>query len=108
MAITTPVPPYRHVAARSQNTPRPPGERRVCVVCFDSRPANLTPTSRTESNQGADPFANPTDDGIPVAQCAGSACIGTRTEGPPTPSITDPPREKKRLDETHRAPAGLL
>ena len=108
MAITTPIPPYRHAAARSQNTPRPPGQRPVCVVCFDSRPANLTPSSRTESNQVADPFANPTDDGIPVAQCVGSACIDIRTEGPRPPSVTEPPREKKRLVETHIDPAMLI
>src|SRR5260370_9013795 len=108
MAITTPVPAYRDVAGRSQNTPRSPGARRVCVECFDSRPANLTSTSRTESNQVADPFANPTDDGIPVAQCAGSACIDIRTEGPRPPSITEPPREEKRLVETRIEPAMLI
>src|ERR1700736_5876788 len=108
MAITTPIAPYRHVAARSQNTPRPPGERPVCVVCLDPRPANLTPTSRIESNQVTDPFANPTDDGMPVVQCVGSACIDIRTEGPRPPSVTEPPREKRRLVETHIDPAMLI
>src|ERR1700730_10061753 len=108
MAVTTPIPPYRHVAARSQNTPRPPGERPVCVVCLDPRPANLTPTSRIESNQVTDPFANPTDDGMPVVQCVGSACIDIRTEGPRPPSVTEPPRDKRRRVETHIDPAMLI
>src|SRR5258708_19756842 len=32
MAITTPLPPYRHLASRSHNTPTPPAQPRLSVV----------------------------------------------------------------------------
>jgi periplasmic protein TonB len=109
MAITTPIPPYRHVAARSQNTPRPTGEHRVCVVCFDSRPTNLTPTSRPGSNEPPDPLSDSAASGIPVADCPNSGCVGIGgTEGPRPPLVTEPPREKRRLVETHIDPAMLI
>jgi periplasmic protein TonB len=108
MAVTTPIPPYRHVAARSQNTPRPPGERRACVVCFDSRPANLTPTSRAESNEPPDSLSNPAGDSIPVAPCAGTGCIEIRAERPQPPP-GDVPRDKPLVvHETHINPAMLI
>jgi protein TonB len=109
MAITTPVPPYRHVAARTQNSPRPTGERRVCLVCFNSSAANLLPTSRGESNQPADPFANSAADGIPVVPCAGSECIDIRTEGPRRPGANDARRDKPLIvHETHISSAMLI
>src|SRR5467141_2688792 len=41
--IVTPIPPYRRVPARTQNTPRPTGVRPVCFICFNanSRPATV-------------------------------------------------------------------
>ena len=108
MAITTPIPPYRHVAARSQTTPRTPGERPVCLACFNSRPPNLTPTSRTESNQPIDPLANSAAESIPVIPCAGSGCIDITTEGPRRPSATEPRRERPRVVQTQISAAMLI
>jgi protein TonB len=52
MTITTPVPPYRRAATPTSATPIPEHEgRRVCIVCFSSRPANLAPDPRTDSSQ---------------------------------------------------------
>lgn len=107
MAIATPIPPYRHVAARSQNTPRPQGERRVCLVCFNSRPADLTSTSRTESNQPVDPLANSAGDAIPAAPCPGCIEIG-RTEGPRPPVVPEPRRERPRVVQTQISAAMLI
>ena len=104
-AIATPIPPYRHVAARSQNTPRPSGDRRVCLVCFNTRPANLTPTSREELNQPVDPLANSPVD-IPGASCPGCIDI-VRTEGPHSPGVTEPRREKPRVVHTQISAAML-
>jgi len=95
--IATPIPPYRHVAARSENTPRSTGERRVCIVCFNSRPANLTHDERVESNQAIDPFANATGDGIPALPCAGSGCIDLRAEGPRPPVVQEARREPRMV-----------
>jgi protein TonB len=110
MAITTPVPLYRHVAEGSPNIPRPPGERRVCVVCFDSRPANLTPTSRPESNEPPDPLSNPAGVGFPGAACLNSGCLDIGgTEGPRRPTENSPRRDKPLVvRETHIDPAMLI
>src|SRR5712664_2504007 len=103
MAITTPVPPYHRVAPRTPATPGPhEGTRRVCVVCFDSRPATLTPPSHPESDEPQDPLSNSPVDGIPIARCPSSDCIGVgRAEGPAPPGGEGPRRETKRLVETH-------
>src|ERR1700747_2858289 len=38
-AIATPIPPYHHVAAQAASTARQPADvRRICVVCFNSKP----------------------------------------------------------------------
>ena len=108
MSITTPIPPYRHVAARSENTPRPTGERRVCIVCFNSRPANLTHDERIESSQAIDPFANSTGDSIPALPCAGSGCIDLRAEGPRPPVVPDTQREMPRVVHTQISAAMLI
>jgi periplasmic protein TonB len=110
MAITTPVPPYHRVAARTAATPRPQeGIRRVCLVCFDPRPAPLTPPSHPESSGPQDPLSNSRLDGIPIDTCPSSGCIDIgRAEGPRPPSATDPRPEKKRLVETHIDPAMLI
>src|SRR5712664_1879388 len=50
--IMTPVPPYRHPAARPQAAPAPRGEvRPVCVVCFTSRPETLAPGRQANTNE---------------------------------------------------------
>jgi len=108
-AIATPIPPYRHVAARTQDTPRPPSDRRVCLVCFNSRPANLTPTSRDESNRPADPLADSPGNDIPAAPCSGCIDDIGRTEGPRPPAVTEPRREKPRVEhEPNISPAMLV
>lgn len=94
-AIATPIPPYRHVAARSQDTPRPPGERRVRLVCFNSRPADLTHTVTPESSQPADPFANSPGNDIPAVPCPN--CIDIPTAGPRAPTVNEPRRQKPLL-----------
>lgn len=109
-AIATPVPPYRHVAARMENSPRPIGERRVCLACFNpnSRPATPTPGSRTDATHLIDPLANSSANGIPLP-CNGSDCIDIKTEGPLPPVTNDVHRDKPRvLHETHIDPAMLV
>ncbi len=90
MAMMTPIPPYRHVAARTQNAPRPSGERRVCFECFNpnSRPATLTPTSEAVTNQLV------------------SALI--RIHGPRPPVPNEPRREKPRVIQTQISAAMLF
>jgi len=105
-AIATPIPPYRHVAARSQDTPRPPGDRRVCLVCFNSRPPDLTHTVTAESNQPADPFANSPGNDIPAVPCP--SCINIPTAGPQAPMVSEPRRQKAQLVHTHIDPAMLV
>src|SRR5690349_11299939 len=68
--IMTPIPPYRHVAARTDSTQRPQiGRRQICVVCFNSRPAPLTQTSRVESSQPPDGIDQSAARGFPVVPC---------------------------------------
>jgi periplasmic protein TonB len=107
VAIATPIPPYRRVVASSQDAPRPQRDRRVCIVCFNSRPADLTHTAAAESNQPADPFANSTGNDTSAAPCPGCIDIGT-TEGP-RPPAQEPRREKPRMvHETNISPAMLV
>ena len=105
--IMTPIPPYRQVPSRSQNTPRPTGERRVCFACFNpnSRPATLTPTSESDTNQPVDPMGS--SDGPPAAPCPGCIDIG-RTEGPRPPAPNEPRREKPRVVHTQISAAMLI
>lgn len=104
-AIATPIPPYRHVAARSQDTPRSPGDRRVCLMCFNSRPADLTHTVMSESTQPADPFANSAGSDIPAVPCP--SCINIPAAGPQAPTVSEPRRQKPLL-VTHIDPAMLV
>jgi protein TonB len=109
-AIATPIPPYRHVSARTENSARPIPNRRVCVACFNpnSHPATLESTQRTDSTQIADPLANSSDNGVPLP-CTGSDCIDIRTEGPPPPVTQEVRRDKPRvLHRTHIDPAMLI
>jgi periplasmic protein TonB len=107
--IVTPIPPYRHVPARAENMQRPQSiYRRICVVCFNSRPASLTATSRPEPSQPADPLDNSSGDGFPVVPCAGSGCIDIRTEGPRPPVPNEPRREKPRVVHTQISAAMLI
>jgi periplasmic protein TonB len=108
MAITTPIPPYRRLAAAPQDTPRSPDDRRVCVKCFNSRPVDLTSSVRTESNQPKDPFADSPGNDLPAAPCPGCIDIG-RTAGPAPPSVPEPRREKPRVvHEASISPAMLV
>jgi protein TonB len=111
MAMMTPIPPYRHVAARAENVQRPQIEiRRVCVVCFNSRPAPLSAASRQESSEPVDPFANSSTSGVATGPCAASSgCIDIRAEGPRPPVTSEARRDKpKVLHETHIDPAMLI
>ncbi len=110
MALITPVPPYHRVVARTPAIPGPhEGTRRVCLVCFDPRPATLTPSSHPESNEPQDPLSNSPSDGIPIVTCPSSGCIDVgRAEGPAPPGKEGLRREKKRLVETHIDPAMLI
>ena len=110
MAIATPVPPYHRVAARTPATSVPhEGTRRVCLVCFKARPMTRTPTSHTVSNEPQDPLSNSPVDGIPIARCPSSDCIGVAgAEGPAPPGGEGLRRETRRLLETHIDPAMLI
>jgi periplasmic protein TonB len=105
--IVTPIPPYRQAPARTQNTPRPTGVRPVCFVCLNpnSRPATLTPTSESDTNQPVEPMGS--SDGPPAAPCPGCIDIG-RTEGPRPPVPNEPRREKPRMVHTQISAAMLI
>jgi protein TonB len=109
-SIVTPIPPYRNVAARAENTQRPqPGTKRVCVVCPNLRPATLTTSTRLESSQPVDPLPNSSGDGFAVVQCAGSGCIDIRTEGPRPPVSNEARPDRPRvLHPGHIDPAMLI
>jgi protein TonB len=108
MARMTPIPPYRRIAARTQDAPTPTGERPVCLVCFNanSRPATLTPTSGAEANPGGDIAIS---NGPPGAPCAASGCIDIRSEGPRPPVTNEARRDKPKIvHPTHIDPAMLI
>jgi protein TonB len=110
MAMITPIPPYRNVATRTTNVPRPQtGNGRACVICFNSPPAPLATVSRADSSQPSDPFANSSTDGFVPAPCAGAGCIDIRSDGPRPPAATPvPPERPKIVHETHIDPALLI
>jgi protein TonB len=111
MGTMTPIPPYRHVAARTENVQRPQtGNKQVCVACFNSRPAPLTATTRPASSEPDDPLANSSSDSSPIVPCnAGLGCIDIRPEGPRPPATNDAHRDRpKVLHETHIDPAMLV
>jgi TonB family protein len=106
--IATPVPPYRHVAARSQNPQEPPNRfRRVCITCFNSRPTNLSRNERTEAVQPIDPLGNGPSDSSIAIPCAGFGCIDIRTEGPKKPVQQEVQHEKPRIVLTQISAAML-
>ena len=109
-AMMTPLPPYRHVAARTDNVPRPQtGNRRVCVVCFNSRPAPLTTASRAEPSEPSDPLGNAAGGSAFVPCAAGAGCINIRTEGPRPPVPVEAHRDRPAiLHQTHIDPAMLI
>jgi periplasmic protein TonB len=105
MTITTPVPPYRRGAAPTSATPIPEREiRRVCIVCFSSRPSNLTPSSKAESSQ-VEGSLQSLGDSVPIP-CP--ECITMGQTGPRRPDAvvsSEPPRIVHR---THIDPAMLV
>jgi protein TonB len=103
--ITTPLPPYRPDVGRTRQTPAPDGqERRVCIVCLTSRPANLTTDSRIESNQIADaPLGNESA----TVPCSGCMNIG-EVPGPEPPRVLETSRETPRIVHQTRIDAAML
>ena len=94
-AIMTPVPPYRHASGRTHATQPPQREgSRICVTCFNSRPANPSTSDRREVSSLEQPIQ---DSGlgneVPAVPCP--SCIDIPTAGPRAP-VSEPPREKKR------------
>ena len=112
MAMMTPIPPYRQAAARAQNVqpPEPGNRQRACVVCFNSPPAPITPTSKQESSQPADLVENSPTDGLSIVPCtAGPGCIDIRSEGPRPPVTAETHRDRRTiLHQTHIDPAMLI
>jgi periplasmic protein TonB len=104
--IVTPIPPYRHVAPQAESPLRPQtGNRRICVVCFNSRPAPLTAAATPDTNTPVDTPGGV--DGPPAAPCPGCIDIG-RTEGPRPPVPNEPRREKPRVVHTQISAAMLI
>ena len=110
--IVTPIPPYRHVPAAhtvsQQRTQVQLG--RVCVVCFNSRPAPLTAVARADSSQPVDPIGNSSAQGFPIVPCnTGPGCIDIRTEGPRPPVNAEAHKDRPTiLHRTHLDPAMLI
>ncbi len=107
MTIMTPMPPYRRASGPTHATRIPEGGvRRVCVVCFSSRPANLTSNSRTESSQIEGAPEN-VGDGIPTVPCP--ECINIGTNEVPRPPAVSVSRETPRIvHQTRIDPAMLI
>ena len=104
-AIATPIPPYHHVAAQAASTTRQSvNTRRISVVCFNSKPANLTPIRNNErASESLDPGIN-IETGGPSVPCPSCIDIGG-TEGPRAPAPIEP--RTKRVARTHIDPAML-
>jgi len=104
----TPVPPYRHPAARPQAAPAPRGDvRPVCIVCFSLQHATLTPSTQTNTNepneiQGIESSGGPA---VPCPSCIPIAGV----EGPRPPGTNNSRRDGPRIvRETHISPAMLI
>jgi protein TonB len=106
MTITTPMPPYRRAPESTPTAPVPEnGIRRVCIVCISSKPAMLTPDSRTESSQV---------EGVPqnlgesvLLPCPECIAIGQTTGPRRSDAIVS--RETPRIvHQTHIDPAMLV
>jgi periplasmic protein TonB len=91
-----------HPAARPQVN-----NRRPCVVCFNSRPANVTPNERIETTQLQDPFGE-SGPNRPAVLCRTCLDIG-QIEGPRAPHVDEAPPEKPRIiRRTEIDPAMLI
>ena len=105
-SIATPIPPYHHVSEQRSATPQQPvNEKRVCFVCFNSKPANLTTSSRNESSTDADEPSGSIGMNGPSVPCPSCIDIG-RTEGPRPPTTPDP--GTKRVSRARIDPAMLI
>lgn len=105
MTIATPVPWYRRAVEPTSATQIPAqGIRRVCIVCFSSRPHNLTPYPKADSSPIE---AAPQNFGYGVpASCPECINIG-RNPGPQPPRVVE--MEKPRIvHRTHVDPAMLV
>jgi protein TonB len=104
-----PIPLYRQIPPHTQNSPRPTDpSRRVCIVCLQLRPADLTTNNRIPSTQPVDPLVDMSGDIVPGGSCVGSGCINLRMEGPRPPVATEPRREKPRIVHTQISAAMLI
>jgi protein TonB len=105
--ILTPIPPYRHVSGRTHATQPPRSEeRRICVTCFNSRPANPASNNRREVSNLEQPIQESRlGDEVPVVPCP--SCINIPTAGPRAP-VSEPARDTKRIVKGHIDPAMLI
>jgi protein TonB len=105
--VTTPVPPFRQVSARTHATSPPRGDvRHICVTCFNSRPSNPEANNRIESNSAEQPIQEAGLSDLPAVPCSTPSCINIPIAGPRAPGI-ETPREK-RMHVTHIDPAMLI
>ena len=103
LAITMPIPPYHHVAAQQTSVERATTIRRVCVVCFDSKPASLTPI---RGNQSVTEIPGPTggiDTSGPSVPCP--TCMNIGGAAGPLPPVEPQP---KRVSLARVDPAMLI
>jgi TonB family protein len=106
--IVTPIPPYQHVSGRTHATQPPRGhERRICVTCFNSHPANLATNNRREITNLEQPIHEFGLGDVPAVPCPSPSCIDIPTAGPRAP-VSEPPRQKKRVVQGHIDPAMLI
>jgi periplasmic protein TonB len=107
MAITTPIPPYRHLTSDTVRRERTRTDsRRVCVTCFNSHPANLETNSRVESSNLEQPIQDAGASDFPGVSCP--SCIDIPSAGPQRPVVSEPPREGPKLVHTQINPALLI
>lgn len=105
-SIATPIPPYHHVTQQRTSVERASRiVRHVCVVCFNSKPANLTSMKRNESSTEMSGQMEGIGIDGPSVPCPGCIDIG-KTEGPRPPIAVQP--QTKRLTMTHLDPAMLV
>ena len=106
MTITTPMPPYRGAAEPAPATPIVEREiRPVCIVCISSRPANLTPSSRTEPSQ-VEGVPQNLGESVPIP-CPECITIG-RTAGPRRSDAIVSSETPRIVHRTHIDPAMLV
>ena len=106
MTITTPIPPYRSAVEPAPAAPIAEREiRPVCIVCFSSRPANLTPGSRTEPSQ-VEGVPQNLGEGVPIP-CPECITIG-QTAGPRRSDAIVSSETPRIVHRTHIDPAMLV